>query len=145
VTFKSFSQIDTLRSPVVILTEKQAKQVIKDLIQYDNLKLITKKLEDRISLFQQKEFTLLQRIKLKDSIISAKNTYINTQESIINKKKPLRFNGYLGVQSFQATLIDPILFGEIFVEIKKFEVGARMFIQPNNPSGYGFVVRYKIF
>ena len=56
MTFKSFSQTDTLRAPVVTLTEKQAKQVIKDLIQYDNLKLITAKLEDRISLFERKEF-----------------------------------------------------------------------------------------
>ena len=49
VSFKSFSQQDT--QPVVILTEEQARLVVKDLIQYDNLKLITKKLEDRINLY----------------------------------------------------------------------------------------------
>lgn len=145
MTFKSFSQIDTLRAPVVTLTEKQAKQVIKDLIQYDNLKLITAKLEDRISLFERKEFSLLQRIRLKDSIISIKNSYIGIQEDIINKKKPIRFNGFVGVQTFQASLINPILYIQTEVELGKFTVGGRLFVQPNNPGGYGFVVEYKIF
>ena len=145
VTFKSFSQTDTLRAPVVTLTEKQAKQVIKDLIQYDNLKLITAKLEDRISLFERKEFSLLQRLRLKDSIISTKNAYIDIQEGIINKKKPLRFNGFVGVQTFQASLIDPILYFQTDMELKKITVGVRVFAQVNNVVGYGFVLQYKIF
>ena len=138
MTFKSFSQKDTLRSPVVTLTESQAKQVIKDLIQYDNLKLITAKLEDRISLFERKEFSLLQRLKLKDSIISTKNAYIDIQENIINKKKPIRFNGFVGVQTFQASL-------QTDMELKKITVGVRVFAQVNNVAGYGFVLQYKIF
>jgi len=145
VSFKSFSQIDTLRSPVVTLTESQAKQVIKDLIQYDNLKLITVKLEDRISLFENKEFSLLQRIRLKDSIISTKNAYIEIQEDIINKKKPIRFNGFVGIQTFQVSLMDPTLYIQTEVELGKLTVGARVFVQPNNPGGYGFIVEYKIF
>jgi len=145
VTFKSFSQIDTLRAPVVTLTEKQAKQVIKDLIQYDNLKLITAKLEDRISLFERKEFSLLQRLRLKDSIISTKNAYIDIQEDIINKKKPIKFNGFVGVQTFQASLIDPILYFQTDVQLKKITLGARVYAQVNNTVGYGFVFQYKIF
>ncbi len=145
MTFKSFSQKDTLRSPVVTLTESQAKQVIKDLIQYDNLKLITVKLEDRISLFENKEVSLLQRIRLKDSIISTKNTYIEIQEDIINKKKPIRFNGFVGIQTFQVSLMDPTLYIQTEVELGKLTVGARVFVQANNPGGYGFIVEYKIF
>jgi|TARA_R100000005_G_scaffold94156_1_gene71363 hypothetical protein len=142
VSFKSFSQQDT---PVVILTEEQARLVVKDLIQYDNLKLITKKLEDRISLFEQKEIDFLARLQTKDDIIASQKEYISTQEDIIDAKKKLNFGGYIGVQTHQITLTNPILFGEVTVGLSKIDVGARVFVQPDNPSGYGIVVRYKIF
>ena len=85
MTFKSFSQTDT--QPVVILTEEQARLVVKDLIQYDNLKLITKELEDRIDLFEQKEISFISQLKTKDDIIASQKDYISTQEDIIYAKK----------------------------------------------------------
>jgi hypothetical protein len=142
VSFKSFSQTDT---PVVVLNETQARQIIKDLIKYDNLKLITKKLEDRISLLQNKEIDFLKRLENKDKIIMSQEEYISTQQDIIDAKKKLNFGGYLGVQTDQITLTNPILFGEVTVGLSKIDIGARIFVQPNNPGGYGIVVRYKIF
>ena len=143
VTFKSFSQNDT--QPVVVLTEDQARQVVKDLIQFDNLKLITKELEDRINLFEQKEISFLSQLKTKDNIILSQKDYISTQEDIIDAKKKLNFGGYIGVQTQQITLTNPILFGEVTVGLSKIDLGARVFIQPDNPAGYGIVIRYKIF
>ena len=143
MSFKSFSQTDT--QPVVILTEEQARLVVKDLIQYDNLKLITKKLEDRINLFEQKEISFISQLKTKDDIIASQKDYISTQEDIIDAKKKLNFGGYIGVQTHQITLTNPILFGEVTVGLSKIDVGARVFVQPNNPGGYGIVIRYKIF
>ena len=143
MSFKSFSQQDT--QPVVILTEEQARLVVKDLIQYDNLKLITKQLEDRINLFEQKEISFISQLKTKDDIIASQKEYISTQEDIIDAKKKLNFGGYIGVQTHQITLTNPILFGEVTVGLSKVDVGARVFVQPDNPSGYGIVVRYKIF
>lgn len=143
VSFKTFSQNDT--QPVVILTEEQARLVVKDLIQYDNLKLITKELEDRIYLFEQKEISFLSQLKTKDDIILSQKDYISTQEDIIDAKKKLNFGGYIGVQTQQITLTNPILFGEVTVGLSKIDVGARVFIQPDNPGGYGIVIRYKIF
>ena len=143
MTFKSFSQTDT--QPVVILTEDQARQVVKDLIQFDNLKLITKELEDRINLFEQKEISFLSQLKTKDNIILSQKDYISTQEDIIDAKKKLNFGGYIGVQTQQITLTNPILFGEVTVGLSKIDLGARVFIQPDNPAGYGIVIRYKIF
>ena len=142
MSFKSFSQIDT---PVVVLNETQARQIIKDLIKYDNLKLINKKLEERISLLQNKEIDFLKRLENKDNIIASQEEYMSTQEDIINAKKKLNFGGYVGVQTDQITLTNPILFGEVTVGLSKIDVGARIFVQPNNPGGYGIVVRYKIF
>jgi len=143
VSFKSFSQQDT--QPVVILTEEQARLVVKDLIQYDNLKLITKQLEDRINLFEQKEISFISQLKTKDDIIASQKEYISTQEDIIDAKKKLNFGGYIGVQTHQITLTNPILFGEVTVGLSKIDVGARVFVQPDNPGGYGIVIRYKIF
>ena len=143
MSFKSFSQQDT--QPVVILTEEQARLVVKDLIQYDNLKLITKELEDRINLFEQKEISFISQLKTKDDIIASQKEYISTQEDIIDAKKKLNFGGYIGVQTHQITLTNPILFGEVTVGLSKIDVGARVFVQPDNPGGYGIVIRYKIF
>ena len=143
MTFKSFSQNDT--QPVVVLTEDQARQVVKDLIQFDNLKLITKELEDRIYLFEQKEISFISQLKTKDDIILSQKDYISTQEDIIDAKKKLNFGGYIGVQTQQITLTNPILFGEVTVGLSKIDLGARVFIQPDNPGGYGIVIRYKIF
>ena len=149
VSFKTFSQTDIPKTqsaePVVILTEDQAKQVVKDLIQFDNLKLITKELEDRINLFEQKEISFLSQLKTKDDIILSQKDYISTQEDIIDAKKKLNFSGYIGVQTQQITLTNPILFGEVTVGLSKIDLGARVFIQPDNPGGYGIVIRYKIF
>ena len=143
MSFKTFSQNDT--QPVVILTEEQARLVVKDLIQYDNLKLITKELEDRIDLFEQKEISFISQLKTKDDIILSQKDYISTQEDIIDAKKKLNFGGYIGVQTQQITLTNPILFGEVTVGLSKIDVGARVFVQPDNPGGYGIVIRYKIF
>ena len=142
VSFKSFSQIDT---PVVILTEDQAKLIVKDLIQFDNLKLITKQLEDRIYLFEQKEIDFILKLKSKDGIISSQREYIATQDNVIKAKKKLNFGGYVGIQTYQVTLNDPMLFGEVTLGLNKIDIGARIFVQPNYPSGFGIVVRYKIF
>jgi hypothetical protein len=142
VSFSSFSQTDT---PVVILTEDQAREVAKDLVRYDNLKLAYAQLEKRVSLLTKKEELFKKRLLAKDSIITKQEEYISIQDKIINAKKPLRFNGFVGVQTFQASLIDPLLYVQTEVELKKLTLGARVWVQPNNPGGYGFVVEYKIF
>lgn len=142
MSFSSFSQIDT---PVVILTESQAREVARDLIRYDNLKELYAKLEQRVSILTSKQDLLEKRIATKESIIDTQQEYIDVQDDIINAKKPITFNGFIGVQTDQASLIDPMLYFQTEVEISKFTLGARVFAQPNNPGGYGFIVEYKIF
>ncbi len=142
MSFSSFSQTDT---PVVTLTESQARQVAKDLIRYDNLKELYAKLDQRIGILISKQDLLEKRIVTKDSIIETQQEYIDVQDEIINAKKPITFNGFVGVQTNQLSLTEPTLYIQTEVEISKFTVGARVFAQPNNPGGYGFVVEYKIF
>lgn len=127
------------------LTESQARQVAKDLVRYDNLKELYAKLDQRIGILISKQDLLEKRIVTKDSIIETQQEYIDVQDEIINAKKPITFNGFVGVQTNQLSLIDPMLYFQTEVELGKFTAGARVFIQPNNPGGYGFVVEYKIF
>jgi len=146
VTYSSFSQTDIkVRDSVVILSEHQAREVVKDLVRYDALKLISKELEDRIDILSKKEDVLEQRIFTKDSIISIQRKQIDLQDEIINAKPSLKLEGFVGVQTFQLSLTNPILYFQTGVELNKITVGARVFIQPNNPAGYGFIAQYKIF
>lgn len=142
VSFSSFSQTDT---PVVILTEDQAREVARDLVRYDNLKELYAKLDQRVGILISKQDLLEKRIATKDSIIETQQEYIDVQDDIINAKKPITFNGFVGVQTNQLSVNDPMLYLQTEVEISKFTVGARVFAQPNNPGGYGFIVEYKIF
>jgi len=41
--------------------------------------------------------------------------------------------------------MDPILYFQTDMELKKITVGVRVFAQVNNVVGYGFVLQYKIF
>jgi hypothetical protein len=146
VSYSSFSQIVTKSNDsVVTLSESQARKVIKDLIRYDALKLVNIKLEERIDLILERESVLKDRIKTKDSIITAQREYIEIQQSIIDTKTPIRFNGFVGVQTFQASLTEPTLYFQTEIQMGKVTLGARVFVQPNNPGGYGFVAEYKIF
>lgn len=130
---------------MVILTESQAREVAKDLVRYDALKEVYSKLEQRVDILVRKQDLLEKRIATKDSIIFKQEEYIGIQDEIINAKKPIKLHGYVGLQTSQATLNDPMMYFQSHVELGKFNVGARVFVQPNNPGGYGFVVEYKIF
>ena len=74
-----------------------------------------------------------------------KDSSNNELSTFNDAKKKLNFGGYIGVQTHQITLTNPILFGEVTVGLSKIDVGARVFVQPDNPGGYGIIIRYKIF
>jgi len=146
VTYSSFSQNDIrVKDSVVVLSEHQAREVIKDLVRYDALKLISKELENRIDIMSEKEQLLQQRIASKDSIIGIQKEQIRIQDEVINAKPPIKLNGFVGVQTSQVSLSDPTLYFQTEVNINKLTLGARVFIQPNNPGGYGLIAEYKIF
>jgi CHASE2 domain-containing sensor protein len=146
VTYSSFSQNDIrVKDSVVVLSEYQAREVIKDLVRYDALKLISKELENRIDIMSEKEQLLQQRIASKDSIIDIQKEQVRIQDEVINAKPLIKLNGFVGVQTSQVSLSDPTLYFQTEVNINKLTLGARVFIQPNNPGGYGFIVEYKIF
>lgn len=143
--FKSFSQIDTKKDSVVVLTEKQARAVAKDLVHLDAAKQIIEEQESRIKNFEKKEIQFKNQLDIKDSIITYQKEIIDINKKIIKNKKPFEVHGYAGVQSTQFTLKEPTLYTNIMLEFTRFSIGALYFVQPNNFPGYSVVLEYNLF
>jgi len=144
VGFKSFSQTVT-KDSVVVLTEKQARAVAKDLVHLDAAKQIIQEQESRIKNFEKKEIEFKNQLDIKDSIITYQKEIIDINKEIIKNKKPFEFHGYVGVQSTQFTLVAPTLYTNLMLEFTRFNIGAQYFVQPNNPPGYSVVLEYNLF
>lgn len=144
--FKASSQIDTQKNDsIVTLSENVARKVATDLVRYDFAKNIIKEQEVRIKNYQNKEVEFNNKLDIKDSIIFYQKSIIDIHREIIKSKKPLEIHGYVGVQSIQFKLVEPILYTNLMFEFPKFSIGAQYYVQPNNPSGYGIVLEYNLF
>lgn len=143
--FKSFSQTDIHKNSVVILTENQARDVAKDLVRLDSANEVIKEQESRIKNFQKKEIEFKNQLAIKDSIIFYQREMIDIHKDIIKSKKSFEVHGYVGVQTIQFSLREPMLYTNLMLEFNKFNIGAQYFVQPNNPPGYGVVLEYRIF
>ena len=142
--FKSFSQTVT-KDSVVVLTEKQARAVAKDLVHLDAAKQIIQEQESRIKNFEKKEIEFKNQLNIKDSIITYQKEIIDINKEIIKNKKPFEVHGYLGVQTTQFTLREPTLYTNLMLEFTRFNIGAQYFVQPSNPPGYSVVLEYNLF
>jgi hypothetical protein len=146
VGFKGTSQIVTQKNDsIVTLSETVSRKVVSDLVRYDFAKNVIKEQELRIKNYENKEIEFKNKLDIKDSIIFYRKSIIDIQKEIVNSKKSLEIHGYVGVQSIQFKLIEPILYTNLMFEFPKFSVGAQYYVQPNNPSGYGIILEYNLF
>ena len=145
ISCKAISQNDTLNKTVVRLNEKQAKAVATDLVRYDACKAMSKLQDERIDNLLKQTFVYDNQLKVKDSIISTQKDFIKYQDEIINKPFKPELHGYLGVNTIGLTLTNPYLYGTLLLEFQKFSIGWQYFVQPNNPSGHGFIFEYNLF
>lgn len=146
VGFKGTSQIDTKKNDsIVTLSETIARKVATDLVRYDFAKNIIKEQESRIKNYQNKEIEFKNKLDIKDSIIFHQKNIIGIHKEIVKTKKPLEIHGYIGVQSIQFRLIEPMVYANIMFEFRKFNIGAQYYVQPNNPNGYGIILEYNLF
>jgi hypothetical protein len=143
VSFKSISQTDTIKK--IVLDERVGREVVKDLVKGDVCRQLLTLKNENIKNLQEQNKELVEIIKIKDSILSKKDNIITVQDKAIGWWKKPQLHGYLGVQTINATLVNPSLYGNVLLEFPKFNVGAQYYVQPNNPSGYGFIVEYKLF
>jgi hypothetical protein len=143
VSFKAISQTDTIKK--IVLDERVGREVVKDLVKGDVCRQLLTLKNENIKNLQEQNKELVEIIKIKDSILSKKDNIITVQDKAIGWWKKPQLHGYLGVQTINATLVNPSLYGNVLLEFPKFNVGAQYFVQPNNPSGYGFILEYKLF
>ena len=143
MSFKSISQTDTIKK--IVLDERVGREVVKDLVKGDVCRQLLTLKNENIKNLQEQNKELVEIIKIKDSILSKKDNIITVQDKAIGWWKKPQLHGYLGVQTINATLVNPSLYGNVLLEFPKFNVGAQYYVQPNNPSGYGFIVEYKLF
>jgi hypothetical protein len=143
VSFKSFSQTDTIKK--IVLNETIAREVVKDLVKGDlcKQKLILK--DEEIKNIEEQNIQLVKIIKIKDSILSKKNEIIIIQDKAIGWFKKPELHGYIGVQTVNSSLVNPYVYGTLLLQFPKFSLGGQYFIQPNNIPGYGFILEYNLF
>ena len=143
VSFKSISQTDTIKK--IVLDERVGREVVKDLVKGDVCRQLLTLKNENIKNLQEQNAELAEIIKIKDSILSKKDDIITVQDKAIGWWKKPELHSYLGVQTVNATLVNPYLYGSLLLEFPKFNIGGQYILQPNNPSGYGFIFEYKLF
>ena len=143
MSFKSISQTDTIKK--IVLDERVGREVVKDLVRGDICRQLLNLAQEKNDVLKKQNAELYSIIAIKDSIISKKDEIITIQDKAIGWWKKPELHGYLGVQSVNATIVNPYLYGTLLVEFPKFSLGGQYFVQPNNPSGYGFIVEYNLF
>ena len=150
MSFNSFSQIDIKNEPTVILTEKQAKEVVKDLIRLDSYIEINSLQEDYINTLLKKEIEYKTIIELKKENIVNLEEIVKSYEKILNSKK-LEFHSYAGVQTFNIDISNPSFYVRSVLEFQKINLGVNLNFQPVSSElnydgfNYNIFVEYKIF
>jgi hypothetical protein len=145
VGFKAISQNVIQKDSVIVLTEKQARSVVTDLVRYDFNKQIIKEQERRITNFKNKEEQFKNQLSIKDSIIMYQKQIIDIQKEVIKNKKPFEIHGYAGIQSTKFTFNTPIVYTNLMFEFTRFNLGAQYFVQSTRSPGYSVVLEYKLF
>ena len=143
VSFKGISQTDTIKK--IVLDERVGREVVKDLVRGDVCRQLLSLAQEKNDVLKKQTIELYSIIAIKDSIISKKDEIITIQYKVIGWWKKPELHGYLGVQSVNATIVNPYLYGTLLLEFPKFNIGGQYILQPNNPSGYGFIFEYKLF
>ena len=143
VSCNLFSQTDTVKK--VVLTEKVAKQVVKDLLKGDicQEKLLLKD-EEIQNLIEQNE-TLVEIIKTKGEKEDIKDEIISLQDKALGWFGKPKLHGYLGIQSLSFTDLNVIPYGKVNLEFKKLNVGALLYVSDNPNLKYGLILEYKVF
>lgn len=136
LSLKCFSQTDTTK---IVLSSKVAREVVKDLTRYDNLKNISK-FQDSLINTKDNEISVLKDLNtLSDKIIL-------NQQDIINKlsKNSLKLDVRIGsniTNRFE-------LYNMVRLNYDKFYIGSYLSVNNYNlylSSQFGINVEYKIF
>lgn len=147
VTFNLISQSDINKK--VILSESISRKVVKDLEDYDLLKVIESFQKERIKNLESQVSLLEKKNKSLEKIISLSFEMIDNKDKIINNKKPLEFHFYTGGEVINNFSNLNLYFKSQF-ELKKVNIGAKINLNLTESyrlpqAWYSLYVEYKIF
>lgn len=131
-----FSQIDTTK---IVISSKVAREVIKDLIRYDNLKIVSK-YQDSLLISKDNEICVLRELNsLSDKII------LNQTETIRKlTKNRLKFDLRIGSNITNRLEI----YNTARLNYGKYYIGSYISVNNYNINldySYGINIEYKIF
>lgn len=131
-----FSQIDTTK---IVLSSKVAREVIKDLIRYDNLKMVSK-YQDSLLISKDNEICVLRELNsLSDKII------LNQTETLKKlTKNSLKFDLRIGSNITNRFEI----YNTARLNYGKYYIGSYISVNNYNINldySYGINIEYKIF
>ncbi len=136
LSLKGFSQIDTTK---IVLSSKVAREVVKDLTRYDNLKNISK-FQDSLINTKNNEILVLRDLNtLSDKIIL-------NQQDIINKLSKKSFKLDIRIGSNITNRFE--LYNTVRLNYDKFYIGSYLSVNNYNlyvSYQYGINIEYKIF
>lgn len=142
MSYNCISQKDIQNKKVVILTENQAKSVIKDLVHYDALKEIVKEKDIQIENYIKKETIFKKLLQEQDTIIGKQSILIDNQNKLLKSYDRIKIHAYIGIQTNKLNIEVPEIRGSLLIEKDKISAGAVYTINKNN---WGLLIQYKLF
>lgn len=125
-----FSQQDIPKNNYVILTEKQARANLKELAEYDALKLISAHQVERINVLGDIINNYDKIIFFKDSIIEEQRRFIDYSLED-TKKLRLGFHTYVGVETYNIIINRTNIYYRAVLELNnKYNLGVKLNFRP---------------
>ena len=146
VGYNSISQnVIKNNDSVVTINKNIAKKVIEDLIKGDACKKINTEQNNRINNFklQIEEYKILNNNN--DSIINNQKNLINIQNKLLSQSNKVHIHGYIAIQTIQLTLVNPVVYAQVMLEYKKWNLGPIYYVQKTFLPNWGIILQYQIF
>lgn len=144
VSYNAFSQKNTADS-VVVLTEKMARNVIKDLIRLETCVEIQKEHEKLISIQVQKIETYEKLTCELEEISKTKSKIIENQKKIISKIQKPKLHFYVGIRNDFLQINNTTIFSNLLLCTKKIDFGVHANLMIDTKFTYGITAQYKVF
>ena len=144
VAFNSISQTVT-KDSVVVLSEKTAREVVKDLVRFDVCRQISKEQNNVIELQSKKLTSFKSIIDELEYQKEQSNLLISNQNAIISKLKAPYLHLYVGIRNNDFNLNSNSVFSNLLFCTRKIEFGCHATLQVNGLVNYGIVAQYKVF
>lgn len=144
VAYKGTSQTAT-KDSVVVLSEKTAREVVKDLVRLDVCVQIRKEQEKLIAI-QDKKIKVYENMALElEQISKDKTSIIENQKEIISKIQAPKLHLYVGIRNDLLQLNRTTAYSNLLFCTKKIDFGVHANLTIDANITYGITAQYKVF